>query len=192
MIFHKILCPTDFSEASYYGLQIAAEMAIQNNAELCVLHVEPPLEATTELSDVAPYAQADAARGAIAIANLCNVIEERIPAAAHSHPLLKRGETAVEIRRAALEEHADLIVLTTHGATGLHPGALGCVAAGVLQSAPCPVLAVSARKETSFRQVQQTPAKTRSDAGRTESTPGIALRPDVTNSLGKALFIDGD
>jgi nucleotide-binding universal stress UspA family protein len=140
MMFHKMLCPTDFSEASCQGLQAAAELAQQNNAELYVLHVELPLGAPPLPESHVPYAQSDAARSAEVIANLCRIIEEQISSAVRSHPLLKRGLTAQEIVRAARNVDADLIVLTAHGATGLRSGELGSVAARVLQTSPCPVL----------------------------------------------------
>lgn len=140
MMFEKILCPTDFSAASRQGLQAAAELARQNNAELCVLHVESPLGAPPLPESHIPYAQSDAARSAEVIANLCRVIEEQISSAVRSRPLLKRGLAAEEIVRAARSVDADLIVLTAHGATGLRSGELGSVAARVLQMSPCPVL----------------------------------------------------
>lgn len=181
MMFHKILCPTDFSEASYHGLKIAAEMAQQNNAELCVLHVEAPLGAMPLPTSHIPYAQSDAARSAEVVANLCRVIEERMPSTAHSHPVLKRGQAAEEIARAAREENADLIVLTTHGASGLRPGELGSVAERVLQSAPCPVLAVSG--------MTGAPAA-RSEQNGTDVSG--ALRSNIELPSSKKIFLDGD
>lgn len=182
MIFQKILCPTDFSEASLRGVQAAAEMARQNNTELCVLHVEPPLGSALPAASHIPYMQSDAARSATAITNLCRAIEERVPSAVHSHPLLKRGHTAEEIVHAAREGNADLIVLTTHGTTELRSGELGSVAAQVLQSSPCLVLSIRGLSGASTSP---------EELHKTKIAGAPALNQKDTSS-DEAAFLDGD
>lgn len=142
--FKKILCPTDFSEAAREGLQRAVEVAMPGFSELCVVHVEAPSRLGTCYSSAFGDATDSAMRRAEAVGNLSAILEEQVPPSIHSRPLLREGDAATEIVRAAKEEGADLIVLTTHGAAGWRPGLLGTVAEEVLRLAPCPVLTVSA------------------------------------------------
>jgi nucleotide-binding universal stress UspA family protein len=140
----KILCPTDFSEASFEGLSYAVELATPGETELCVVHVDP---ATGEAAsfEFSLMGTADAAvRRAHAVTALSEVLEDWVPPAINSRPLLRSGNIAREIVRAAGEEAVDLIVLTTHGAAGWRPGGLGAVAEEVVRTAPCPVLTISA------------------------------------------------
>jgi universal stress protein A len=175
--FKKIFCPTDFSEASYEGLNKAVELASDAATEICVIHVEPPTQSS--YAGHAPEAHQEADRRAETVKNLCAVLEERVPKNVRTRPLLKQGETAEEIIRAAREEGADLIVLTTHGAGGLAPGALGRVATTIVQTAPCPVLTInrSAPLEAVFVE---------SDASK--------LRPafETAHASPRAIFLDGD
>ncbi len=181
MTFQKILCPTDFSEASYEGLRQAIKLAGKGATEICVLHVEPSPSALTPLAGYAPDAHSEADRRAETVKNLCAVLEERVPSHVRTRPLLKQGETAEQIMRAAREEGADLIVLTTHGAGGLQPGELGSVATRVLQIAPCPVMTVN---------------RTHEEAPKNSDTPinPAALRPEfeVVHATSRALYLDGD
>lgn len=139
-IFKKILCPTDFSEAAYEGLLCAMKLATPGVTELCVVHVDAPTDVTSSLGDATDSAM----RRAAAVGNLSAILEEQVSPSINSRPLLRSGNAALEIVRAAKEEGADLIVLTTHGAAGWRPGLLGAVADEVLRLAPCPVLTVSA------------------------------------------------
>jgi len=172
--FKKILCPTDFSEASYEGLNKAVELASDAATEICVVHVEPSTQSS--YTGHAPEAHQEADRRAETVKNLCAVLEERVPQNVRTRPLLKQGETAEEIIRAAREECADLIVLTTHGAGGLAPGELGRVAATIVQTAPCPVLTIN----------RSAPLETACDASQ--------LRPafETAHSSPRAIFLDGD
>jgi len=175
--FKKILCPTDFSEASYEGLNKAIELASDTATEICVIHVEPSTQSS--YAGHAPEAHQEADRRAETVKNLCAVLEERVPQNVRTRPLLKQGDTVEEIIRAAREECADLIVLTTHGAGGLAPGELGRVAATIVQTAPCPVLTIN-------RSAQMETACSESDTSK--------LRPafETAHSSPRAIFLDGD
>ena len=181
MTFQKILCPTDFSEASYEGLRQAIALAADGTTEICVLHVEPA-SSMMPLAGYAPTARSEADRRAKTVKNLCAVLEERVPQNVRARPLLKQGETAEEIVRAAKQEGADLIVLTTHGAGGLQPGELGSVATSVLQTAPCPVLTVN----RSGKAAKLAPHNT-------EIFDARAMRPEfeVVHATSRALYLDG-
>ena len=126
-----ILHPTDFSERSGYAFQLACSLARDRGARVIVLHVMPvPLvqekrlyreEMTGELNRLgAPDARVR--------------VEHR----------LEEGDAATQILRVAQATGCDLIVMGTHGRTGLGRLLMGSVAEQVLRMASCPVLTVRA------------------------------------------------
>jgi nucleotide-binding universal stress UspA family protein len=134
---HTILHPTDFSEQSGHAFEPAGALARDYGARLIVLHVaEPPflihgetlLPPDPEILSGEAKAQLDRLEVPVA-----NVRAER---------RLKEGDPAAEILRAAREALADLIVMGTHGRTGLVRLLMGSVAEQVVRKAPCPVLTV--------------------------------------------------
>jgi nucleotide-binding universal stress UspA family protein len=133
-----ILHPTDFSERSEPALRVARELALEHGARLIVVHAVP-FEYTTESVMLPVVTQAerealDAARARADCPDLKYPVECR----------MMRGDAAPAILRAAEEEACDLLVLCTHGRTGLARVLVGSVAEAVLRKAPCPVLAVKA------------------------------------------------
>jgi nucleotide-binding universal stress UspA family protein len=133
-IFH----PTDYSECSAYALQIAADLARQHQAKLIILHVAETLgpenvtfgEATGQLEPAA-YRR-----------RLEEDLRQRVPAPAgvSVEYLLAGGDTAQEIHDAAQKHTCDLIVMGTHGRTGLTRLIMGSTTEKVIRFAPCPVL----------------------------------------------------
>lgn len=182
MTFQKILCPTDFSEASYEALRKAIELADGGKTEICVLHVEPVATSLTPLAGYAPQARSEADRRAETVKNLCAVLEERVPQSVRTRPLLKQGIAAEEIVRAAREEGADLIVLTTHGAGGLQPGELGSVATTVLQTSPCPVMTVNRSGEVTAAE----------NGAVISASPAMRAEFEVVHANSHTLYLDGD
>ncbi|HVF10427.1 MAG TPA: universal stress protein [Abditibacteriaceae bacterium] len=193
LTFKKILCPTDFSEASYEALARAVALAEQGMSELCVVHVEPPAQTMTALAGLTPSAEDEPTRRAAAIKNLCAVLEERVPAAVRSRALLKQGEAAEQIVRAAQEEDVDLIVLTTHGARGWQPGVLGSVAEAIVRTAACPVLSISGPAGT-LREAKDRATAPNVQPGNNDAAtgPGNALRPAIEVVPSHRLYLDGD
>jgi universal stress protein A len=177
MKFRTILCPTDFSEASYESLHKATELAEGGSTEICVVYVEP---AQAHGKD-----SGEAARTAEAVKNLCAVLEEHIGVGLRTQPVLRQGDTAIEIVRAARETGADLIVLTTHGAGADetdHPS-LGSVAEDVLRHAPCPVLTLNAPASRT-RRARRALNGTLNTFDR--------MKPTFLETSPKALHLDGD
>lgn len=128
----RILVPVDFSKYSRAALANAIELADQFKAELHLMHVSSEDEAQ--------------AREAI------EQLEQLVPAelmltlkVAHS---AVPGSPSREIVRKAVQDRFDLIVMGTHGRTGLVRLALGSVAEQVLRTAPCPVLIVRHPEQT--------------------------------------------
>jgi nucleotide-binding universal stress UspA family protein len=125
--------PTDFSHASDAALEHAAILAGESDATLLIVHVEEPLPAYV-------------GEGYYGLPNPPNPELRRMLEAIkppgdvkHAHLLLV-GDPASEIVRLAEEEGVDLIVLGTHGRTGLSRLLMGSVAEQIVRRAPCPVL----------------------------------------------------
>jgi universal stress protein A len=139
--FERILVAVDFSEESRSALACAAEMASKFDASLTLVHVvEPhfgPPEADLpplagEASDAEEFAEAKLELNALGEQMLgpCRVVETTVRA----------GLAFFEITEAAKALGADLIVVGTHGYTGLKRALLGSTAEKVVRHAPCPVL----------------------------------------------------
>ena len=143
--FKKILTTTDFSEPSYYGLDTANEIAMNFQAELCVVHV---ISLTTFSEganfDITAYQEAleeDARK------QISKLIAERIsPDIIKCSPIVVSGSAADEIMRIAKEENYDLIVIATHG-RGLRRFVFGSVAEKVVRLADCPVLTIRPKQD---------------------------------------------
>lgn len=133
----KILFPTDFSPAGDAVLRHATALARGNNATLLIVHVEePPLAyGSGELF----YGVSD-----FSSESLRKLLDRVVPPDP-SVPVVHRlviGDPATEIPRVAREENVDLIVMGTHGRTGLLRLLMGSVAELVVRRAPCAVLTV--------------------------------------------------
>jgi nucleotide-binding universal stress UspA family protein len=134
---HTVLHPTDFSERSAYALRLACALARDHGAKLVVLHVAA--------MPVAIYGE-----GVVLTAptNYMDQQEEQLhqlpvpDADIHVERRLVEGDAAAEILRVAHEVNADLIVMGTHGRTGLARLLMGSVAEQVVRKAACPVLTV--------------------------------------------------
>jgi nucleotide-binding universal stress UspA family protein len=130
-----ILYPTDFSARADHALPLARALARDYGAKLIVAHVNPPPIPMGELNMLTP----DPAGEREARKNRLADYRVEDPAIAVEHVLLD-GDAATEIAGLAGERGVDLIVMGTHGRTGLGRLLLGSVAEGVLRKAPCPVL----------------------------------------------------
>lgn len=143
----KILCPTDFSEPSYAALGAAVELARQFGAEILVLHVLTPIPVVEMPAlhagfNVERYQET---LGESLRQSLDEVIATRVGGAVAACGLLVVGHPASDIVRVSHEEGADLIVLSTHGRSGVGHLLFGSVAERVVRSATCPVLTIRAR-----------------------------------------------
>ena len=129
-----ILHPTDLSETSQAAFRLACALARDYKAELIVLHVYPPPVDGAEAVD----RQRDA--------DFENTLKEQIRRAAPEDPAIRmdyeieEGSAAEVILEAA--KTCDLIVMGTHGRTGLSRVLLGSTAERVVREAPCPVATV--------------------------------------------------
>jgi nucleotide-binding universal stress UspA family protein len=135
MLARNILVPTDFSAAGNAALEYAALLAKQGNRRLLLAHVQEPPVA---YSDGAAYFATPLPTSAELLARL-REIKPSDPSIAVEHRLLT-GDPAQAIVKLADEEAIDLIVLSSHGRTGLARMLLGSVAETILRKAHCPVL----------------------------------------------------
>lgn len=139
----KILCPTDFSEPSYKGLEYAKELAALFKAELAVVYVLPLLahqptdpNISFSIPEYERIIHNDSEH------QLDELIKKRFPKNLKVRAIIGHGNEAKEIVRIAKKEKSDLIVISTHGESGWHHFIVGSVADKVIRTAPCPVLAV--------------------------------------------------
>ena len=140
--------PTDFSPASTAALKRAVAMAKADRAQLIVAHVmAPPSLALSGDGYVSPrlYEDLEASARAQAQKRLGAIVARARKAGARTTGLLLEGVAHERIARAARAKRADLLVIGTHGRTGLAKFFLGSVAARLIASAPCPVLTVRGR-----------------------------------------------
>jgi nucleotide-binding universal stress UspA family protein len=141
---HRILVPTDFSKSSANALTYAAAFAEKFGASVHLLHVVQDLalfipEAIMAVPPMAPPVE-----------QFLAAAREALDRAVHGlarpglvvHPEVAEGVPAEEILRVARERDVDLIVMGTHGHTGLAHVLLGSIAEKVVRRAPCPVLTV--------------------------------------------------
>ena len=145
--FRRILHASDFSPASRPAFRRALDLARANRARLTIVHVYSTIVplmgegyVTAQVYDRwLADARADAQR------RLRRLLAQAKKSAVRAKGLLLEGIPHDRIVRAARSTRADLVVLGTHGRTGLGRVFLGSVAARVVTLAPCPVLTVRAK-----------------------------------------------
>ena len=146
--FKKILVTTDFSEAGDHAIAHAFRMAADHNAEVLLCHVIETLVAPNPLyayyypselmsPEIRARAESDA-RAAL----LQRVPQDKPLSDVPHRTVVVHGMPADEIIRAAEEHGADLIVIATHGHTGLKHLFMGSVAERVIRHVHCAVLVV--------------------------------------------------
>ena len=142
--FRRILYPTDFSKAAGPAFSQALQLAEQNRAELLLVHVQ--LRPAEYVGDgyLPPktYEALDAEARQSAQKRLSILLARVREAKVRAKAFLLDGVPAEQIARAARSKRADLIVMGTHGRTGLSRLFLGSVTARVIPLAHCPVLSV--------------------------------------------------
>jgi len=140
----RVLHPTDFSRASKGAFDRAVEMARANGAELLLVNVFTPSVPPLGEAYVSPraYAELEASARAYAKKRLDALVAKARRAGARVRGLLLEGLAHEGIAQVARRKRADLLVMGTHGRTGLARFFLGSVASRVLAIAPCPVMTV--------------------------------------------------
>lgn len=141
MKIEKILVPIDFSDYSKSALRYAVNFAKFFNAEIILVYVVEPVIYPPDFS-----------MGQIAIPTVTTEFDERameelnklaknqIPSQVKVSTVIKTGKPFIEIIDTAAEVNADLIIIATHGHSGVEQILFGSTAEKVVRKAPCPVL----------------------------------------------------
>lgn len=144
----KILVPLDFSEHSDHALQYAVDMAGTAGATVVVAHVGPPVPPIYSPLPEATAAQASIwkdmleQRESVLRKEMDGAVEPFAASEVVFEQIWKEGEPAFAIAEAAKESGADLVVMGSHGRTGLTRALMGSVAERTARLCPCPVLIV--------------------------------------------------
>jgi nucleotide-binding universal stress UspA family protein len=141
----RFLFPTDFSFASRQALRLALAMAARDGACVDVLHViAPPSKLSLVAAAYTGVEMPKEHEGARHDAEL-RLVEmlATVPTDGISvNQMIEPGDPAATIVRVATERASDLVVMGTHGRTGVVGAVVGSVAHDVVSCAPCPVLTV--------------------------------------------------
>jgi universal stress protein A len=145
----RILAPTDFSAHAEEALRYACELAERLGAELHVLHVLSEVVPTGPdplLMPVMPpqFYQDDENRALKLLETVLDPSWGKPPSVTTA---IRWGTPAEAVVDYAAEENVDLIVVATHGRTGLSHVLLGSVAERIVREAPCPVLTIRNKGE---------------------------------------------
>jgi nucleotide-binding universal stress UspA family protein len=146
--FTKIIAATDFSDDSVRAMQYAEELARKFAAEIIVMHVDQPLAPvmlTPEFGpglDTGTISRIAEEQRLLAQRELDKIVGRLRDGGLKAKSMLRVGAPFVEIINAAQTENADLIVMGTHGRSGLTHVLMGSVAERVVRKAPCAVLTV--------------------------------------------------
>ncbi len=145
----RVLHPTDFSKASSAAFARSLAEARDSRGELVLVHVLSPIIAMAGAGEayVTPgvYEQMSRSARAWAQSQLDRLLAKARAARVRARGMLLDGVTHEQIVRAAKRQRAGVIVMGTHGRTGVARFFLGSVAARVAATAPCPVLTVRGR-----------------------------------------------
>ncbi|MBI4455323.1 MAG: universal stress protein [Acidobacteria bacterium] len=141
MNLRKIVVATDFSEASQAAVETAFSLTLESGAILYLLHVmDFVLEATAPMVGVVGPSIEELYREEMQ--RLQELIPQNWKKDVNIETAVLVGTAASEIASFAREKEADLIVVGTHGRTGLARVLMGSTAEGLLRQAPCQVLVV--------------------------------------------------
>lgn len=138
--WQRLLVTTDFSPASLVAVRYARALAEERGAALTVLNIVEPFHVDWKM-DTSDRQRDDRAEAERAMAALADA---ELRGLAGVHTELRPGQPAEAIAEFALVMQADLLVIATHGRTGLTRALLGSVAEQVVRHAPCPVLVIRA------------------------------------------------
>ena len=138
----QVICATDFSEVANRGLSYGVPLARHFQANLCACHVLFVPRSTTMFGDLPLYS--DSRRD-----QLMSDARSQLEKLAQGLPLpceavVAEGNVADEIARLAEDRGAGLVIVATHGASGVKRLVLGSVAERLIRIAPCPLLVLSA------------------------------------------------
>ncbi len=148
MRIKRILLPTDLSEASISAFKYAKSLAEKYGASIYVLHILenlPPVLAIHALDLTVDRVEKNMEENARN--QLEKIVKENLKTKAKVQVFIRKGLVDDEIVKFADEKKIDLIVMGTHGRTGIEYTLLGSIAEKVVRKAKCPVLTVKPEKK---------------------------------------------
>ena len=146
----NVLVPVDLSESSLNALDVAVNIAKKHKAALQVLYVDENSLQTIDDAGTLYFSN---------MVNVADVINALVGAIQHAHGIkpvvfMEEGNVAEIIIKTAFLQHADIIVMGSHGASGYRDGFIGNNTYNVIKHAFCPVLSVpQKRKLNSFKKI---------------------------------------
>ena len=146
MRYGTIVIATDFSESSLLAMETGLQLAQESEAEVHLLHVFNPPVGMDPMGMTAPSI-GDLEEEAKS--QLEGLVPENMPEGVTIHPVVLRGMPTSTIAEFARDKDADLIVVGTHGRTGLGRLFMGSTAEALLRQAPCHVMVVKPRTTVS-------------------------------------------
>jgi nucleotide-binding universal stress UspA family protein len=142
----RILVPIDFSDYSKNALNYAVTLAKQFQSELLLIYVVEPAIYPPDLGfGQVPLPNIERELSDRGKSGLDQLVKTNIPQNLSTHTIIKTGKPFLEIINTATEERIDLIVIATHGHTGVEHLFFGSTAEKVAKKAHCPVLMVRAQ-----------------------------------------------
>ena len=145
-----ILVPTDFSGLSCEAFSWATLLAQQFNAKILIVHVISERAAVDMTSQPGnPWENVLEREDGAMVENFQSCLLSDIKPNVEPQTLVEVGPAAEKLIEAAQEKDADMIVMATHGRTGLSHALMGSVAEKVLRQAPCPVLTIRPKGDSS-------------------------------------------
>jgi universal stress protein A len=140
--YRKILCPIDFDENSSKALETAIELARHFKAAILLMHAVPLVAQFGEVPlPIDLYQDQQKA----VLAKLNEIAGQKLSSIEHKTAVYA-GDVAGSILQAVDQFQPDLLVLATHGRTGIAHFVLGSVAEAVVRRAICPVLTIRGEK----------------------------------------------
>jgi len=137
----KILVPIDFSDYSKNSLKYAVNFADQFNSEITLIYVVEPVIYPLDFSmGQIAIPSVNAEWDLKAKEELEKLAKQEIPESFKVSVKIKTGKPFLEIIDTAAEENVDLIIIATHGHSGVEHILFGSTAEKVVRKAPCPVL----------------------------------------------------
>jgi nucleotide-binding universal stress UspA family protein len=139
----KILVPIDFSEFSKNSLRYATALALTFKAKLVLIYVVEPVIYPPDFSmGQIAIPTVDMEMDRRALEELNALAKSEIPSEVEVNTVVKTGKPFYEIIETASLEDIDLIIIATHGHTGVEHILFGSTAEKVVRKAPCPVLTI--------------------------------------------------
>ena len=139
----RILVPIDFSAHSRAALRYAIPLAEQFGASLCLVYVVEPTIYPADLGfGQVVYPNIEEELGEKGAAELKSIISREIPRGVKASSRVRTGKPHQEILLEAEDQGADLVVIATHGHTGVEHMLFGSTAERIVRNAKCPVMTI--------------------------------------------------